>query len=211
MKKSILCFFLILLTAGLAAFSAVKMWKSGENTVPVGLGIAEASDTVKQFCERLDDGDYEAVESMVNQYASLNLTSLPEESATSKLFVCLKDSMSCERLGECVTVGRNASQDISVRYFDMTLAREDVRGFAQTAYDKKLEEAKSNEELYDENGDLLESVAMEIYEEAVDLVIESHDKYMAEKTFTLELIYEDGRWQIVLTEGLVDILLGGTE
>lgn len=211
MKKSILCLFLILLTAGLAAFSAARMWKTGEDTVPVGLGIAEASETVEQFCKKLDDGDYEAVESMVNQYASLNLTSLPEESATRKLFVCLKDSISCERLGECVTVGRSASQDILVRYFDMTMAREDVRGFAQASFDKKLEEARSNEELYDENGGLLESVAMEIYEEAVDSVVESSEKYMSEKTFTLELCYEDGHWQIVLTEGLVDILLGGIE
>jgi len=211
MKKSVLCFLLILLTAGLAAFSAVRMWKTGNDTVPVGLGIAEASDTVKEFCERLDNGDYEGVEDMVNQYTSLNLTSVPEESATRKLFACLKDNLSCERLGECVTVGRTASQEISVTYFDMTLAREDVRGFAQTAFDMKLEEAKSNEELYDENGDLLESVAMEIYEEAVDSVVESSDKYMSQKTFLLELIYEEGHWQIVLTDGLVDVLLGGME
>ena len=61
---------------------------------------------------------------------------------------------------------------------------------------------------YDENGNLLESTAMNIYEEAVRQILVNRDSYTASKTFSLELVYENKHWEVILTDDLADILLG---
>lgn len=209
--KNMLCALAVLLVAGLAAIGTIQMWNCSRENPPVGLGIEDASTVVDSFCQALNDGDYETIDSMIYLYSSVNLASEPEDRTTAKLFDCLKDSLVCRTVGEASVSGRNARQDIEVKYFSINRAANDVKVITQYLYEERMEQAQSNEELYDSTGNLLESVAMEIYDVAIEQVIKTPEKYMVSDRITVELVYENGGWEVVLSEDLVQLLLGAEQ
>lgn len=197
---------LVGILAGRLAFGLVEY---GSNNPPIGLGIADISLTAEAFCEALNNGDYDAIESMIGGYTSLNLSSPPDGEIDRRLYQCLTDSYSSRPAGTGTVRGMTAAQDIEVSYFSLSLASNDVRQLTQQQYDLLLESGRDNDDLYDDNGELLESVAMELYQESIDRIIDESENYIASEVFTLEMIYKDGRWDIQLTGDLVRILLGG--
>ncbi len=195
--------------AAAAVICVSSLCCGAQDRVPVTIGVPEASETADAFCAALSDGDMAAVEEMIFDYADLGLARQPESDGAQALLECLHGSFSCTPEGECRESGIDAEQDIRVTYFSVWQAEEYVRGRAQELYDQRLAAAESNEELYDETGNLLESVAKEIYEQALNEVISEAEKYYVTERTTMELVYSDGSWQIVLTDPMVEILLGG--
>ena len=199
----------LLLTGIMAGCLAFGLVRHGTRNPPVGLGIADISVTAETFCDALNDGDYAAIEGMISGHSSLNLSAPPEDDIDRRLYLCLTDSYSSRPIGSGEVSGMTARQDIEVSYFSLSLASEDVKQLTQQNYDRLLESGVSNDDLYDENGELLESVAMELYEQSIDRIIEDSEHYTATEIFPLEMTYKNGRWDIVLTGDLVRILLGG--
>lgn len=208
-QKKYICIAALILTAVVAACAALGLRGIGMNTPPVGVGTADMSLTAEQFCSALNEGDYQTIEDLINGYSSLNLAAGPESASAQRLHKCLQDSYAGSLSGTGVTEGMTAKQDIEVSYFSLPLALDDVKQFTQQEYDRLLESTTDTGALYDEQGNLQESLAMELYEKAIDRIITDSQRYTVTETVTLELVFDNGRWEILLTDSLTRILLGG--
>lgn len=209
MIKRLLYFMLAGMVSVLAVFCAVRLCIIGQDRVPVGIGVPKAEDTVNAFCEALNYGDLQTVEGLIYGYSSLNLTAQPESGNTEQLLECLRSSYSSEPSGEPINLGTTVMQDVTVEYFSVSLAAEGMKARTEELFNERIDGAERNEELYDEKGDILESVVLELYDQAVGEVIGRYEEYMVSQTVTLELVYENGEWQILLSDQLVNMLLGG--
>ena len=208
-KRKLIYLAALLITGITAALLAFGLVRCGSEHPPIGLGIADISITAERFCDALDSGDYAAIEDMISGYSSLHLEEQPQSATDRRLHQCLVESYDSRPVGSGTVSGMTAQQDIEVSYFSLSLASGDVKLYTREYYDRLLESGQDNDDLYDENGALLESVAMELYEQSIDRIIEERERYTATEVFTLEMTYENGRWDIILTNDLVRILLGG--
>ena len=208
MNKKILCLMALLLTAVMSCMGALLLKSFGEHNSPIGLGIDDPAITAAQFCDALNSGDAKAMESMLKGEPKVVPEFGPEQQIDRDIYDNLLDSISCELDKDGVVEGMNASFDVSVSYFAFSLAAEDIRGCAQQIYEGLLSGTGEIELAFDEEGNILESTAMSIYEEAVRQILVNRDSYTASKTFSLELVYENKHWEIILTDDLADILLG---
>ncbi len=208
-KRKYICIAALLLTAFLAAAGALCLKSLGENTPPAGLGIADMSLTAEKFCSALNSGDLETIDGMINGYSSLNLTAVPDSSASAKLRQCLTDSYDSRLSGSGSSSGMTAEQEIEVSYFSAPLASEDIKQLTQQQYDALLAQTSDTADLYDEEGNLTEERAMALYEESVDRIVADSHRYTVTETITLQMVFENGRWEIVLDDSLVRVLLGG--
>lgn len=207
-KRNKICLAALLLTAFLSAFGAFRLLIYGSQNPPVGIGIEDVALTAEQFCRAVNQADYDSMEALINGYSSLEFevdSSLEVDAALQR---CLADSYSCRQLEAVSTNGMRASQDIEISYFCFSLAEDDIRQYTSDAYDRLLIDGGNNDNLYDENGNLLESLAMDMYHSAVDSIISNRDRYMVTKAMTLEFVYENGRWEVILSDELADALLG---
>jgi len=181
----------------------------GTHTPPVGINVTDMSSTAEIFCTALNDGDYELIEELINGYSSLHLNDTPDEHSSQRLLDCLRDSYHCQLNGIGSTDGMTAQQNIRVSYFSLSLAEDDIKQHTQQLYADLTNKTHSNDKTYDEKGNLLESVALNLYEQAIDKIILEADHYTVTETITMELVFENGRWEIVLNDDLLHLLLGG--
>ena len=208
MKRKIVCILALLLMAVLCFFGAFRLWACGSRALPLGVGVDDISITAGQFRDALNEWDHETIEGMINGYSSVNFDYESDSALENKLHDCLADSFDCDLKGEATVKGMNAWQDIEVSYFAFALAADDIKEHTQKHYDQLLESGQDNDDLYDENGNLLESVAMELYEDAVEYIISDSENYRTSRRFTLEFVYENSRWELKLSDELIDTLLG---
>lgn len=209
MKYRLICAAAACIVAAAAVCGTAILCHAAQDRPAVGIDVPGISDTVEGFCQSLENGDYAALEELIHDYSSLGLTDEPESENAKTLLEYLRGSYQCEPVGDGSTVGMTAEQDISVSYFSVSMAEETVRQRTQELFNQRMEAAQSNEELYDEYGNVLQSVAFEIYDQALTEMLQNADQYMVSQTVTVELVFEDGRWQIVLSQSIIDILLGG--
>lgn len=198
----------LLLTAVMACLCAFQLRSVGEHSSPIGLGIDDPAVTAAEFCDALSKGDAKAVESMLHGSPKVVPEFTSFQQIDSELYDSLMDSISCE-LNENGTVeGMSASFGVNVSYFSVSLAAEDIRLCAQQVHDSMLVGTNETELVYDEAGNLTEASAMSIYEEAVRQILVDRDNYTVRDSFPLELVYENKRWEVILTDDLADVLLG---
>jgi len=208
MNKKNLCLMALLLTAVMSCLGAFLLKSFGDHNLPVGLGIDDPAITAAQFCDALNSGDTQAIESMLKGNPKVVPEFGPEQQIDRELYDNLLDSISCKLDKNGVVEGMNASFDVSVSYFAFSLAVEDIRGCAQQIYDSMMAGTSDTELTYDENGNLLESTAMSIYEEAVRQILVNRESYTISRSVSLELVYENKHWEVILTDDLADIPLG---
>lgn len=208
MKLKLFFAVLTIITANIAIGCAAMLYSHAQSGTAIGIGIESAADTVDLFCDSLENGDFAELENMIYGYSALNLAARPESNSANKLLDCLRSSYHCTPVGEVRTTGMTAEQDIIVEYFSVYDAKEQVRKYAQEIYAQRLEAALSYDELFDENDSLLESVALEIYDEALTQIVENKNSFIVSEQITVELVYAESRWQIVLNDNIINILLG---
>ena len=209
LKFRIIYAILAVAVAVAALCGALTLTSVAQNGSPVAIGVEGISGTVEAFCSALEEGDYASLEKLVYGYSSLGLTNEPSSDSAQILLRCLRDSYSCIAVGDGQMEGMTARQTVRVDYFSVALAEENVRKRAQELYDERLEDAQVNEDLYDENGDLKESIALDIYEKTLKEIAANPEEFIVSEEITLELVYSEGCWRIVLNDRLVDVLLGG--
>jgi len=208
MNKKLLCLSALLLTAVMACLGAFQLKSFGDLHSPIGLGIDDPVLTAEQFCDALDSGDATTVESMLNGAPEVIPEFDPDQQVDKELYDNLMDSIRCKLDRDGTVEGMNACFEVDVTYFSVSLAAEDIRVCAQHIYDDMLSGGSDGEQVYDEHGNILESYAMKIYEQAVQQVLSDRDSYTVSKSFPLELVYSNKRWEVILNDELADVMLG---
>lgn len=165
--------------------------------------------TVTAFFDALCAGNYDAAYEHLRDYADLGLAVPPSTPAGQKLYEALHRSFAYELEGDCVTDKLDAKQSVRMRYLNLPAMEGDVE--AETK--RQIEEivnARTTSEVYDENKHYRPEVTQEAYLAALDAVLAHAEDYYTQESFSLDLTYTDGRWQLLTSPALLRALNGGT-
>lgn len=204
----LLSVFLCFLISIFVAFALID--RGASPPVPIG-ELADPELAVTGFFDAVVSGDYAVAEGYVANYTGLELAKEPESEISKRLYSIIRGSYSYSlgmENGGCVVSGLSAEQIVVVNYFSAKLASERIRVRTEELYENKMRKVSNNDEIYDENGKLRESIAMELFNQATDEVISNPDDFLTSATITVELVYKNGEWKINLSDEMVSVLLG---
>ncbi len=164
---------------------------------------------VSAFFDALCAGDYDAAYDQLRDYADLGLAVPPSTPAGQKVYEALHKSFSYKLEGDCAADKLDAKQSVRMTYLNLPAMEGDVE--AETK--RQIEEivnARTTSEVYDENKRYRPEVTEEAYLAALDTVLAHAEDYYTQESFTLDLTYTDGRWQLLTSPALLRALNGGT-
>ena len=164
---------------------------------------------VRAFFDAHCAGDYDTAYDQLRDYADLGLAVPPSTPAGQKVYEALHKSFSYELEGDCVTDKLDAKQSVRMTYLNLPAMEGEVE--AETKHQiEEIVNARTTSEVYDENKRYRPEVTEEAYLAALDTVLAHAEDYYTQESFTLDLTYTDGRWQLLTSPALLRALNGGT-
>lgn len=165
--------------------------------------------TVSEFFEAIDSGNYSAAYSHMKGFSSLGLENAPADEIGSAAYEALQASYAFELFGEPVVDKLTAYQQVQVTYLDLASIQGDVEALT-AANLNEIVQTRPKAQVYDENDKYLPEVTQEAYSKAVYTALDAPKKYYVTTGVMLELEYSDGRWLIIPGDSLLRALVGGS-
>lgn len=162
----------------------------------------------ESFFSAIVSGDYDSAYARLGDYADLGLENVPENETDALLYDRLRQSYAYELVGECVTDGLTAKQQVSFHSFRIA----DIGPEVEEKTAENIEQFVSThlrQDIYDENDNYLPSVVTDAYAAAVRSVLDHAEDYTAANTFTVTLEFSGGEWRVITNPELLKALLGG--
>ena len=172
-------------------------------------GTGDPQETVSAFFDALHKADYETVNGILGNCTLVNTDMSQQSEVNRKLFSALSDSISSRFAGDCRVDGLNAVQTVQVTYFDISSSAAQLNTLTKEQLDLMLSEVDNASELYDENGEYRHDVVMQVFEQAVVIMLENVNDYYVTREFDINLFYEDDNWYIEPSEDILGCMIGG--
>lgn len=200
----------ILITAVIIAAVAVSVLNIVNSDEPARAlcAVPNGQTSVTAFFDFIIDGDYQQAQKYLYNCTSLGFENEPDSEVGKKILSAVRESYDYSIAGDFSSDGQYATQKVRFTYFSVADAKDTISEYTQEFYKQKIESATVNSELYDENNNLREDVALDLFEMAADRVISEKDNYLRTIELDLELYYHDGEWKIVLSDDLASALMG---
>ena len=196
---------LAIIFAGLAMLGCVVAARMGTlYSKPKG----EPSEPVNSFFTALCAGNYAEAYSYLSDYESLGLENPPDSEESRMLYNALKSSYDYSFRSDAVRDRLHAVQSVAFRHLNLDAVKKDASGRI-TLLLKEIVESRSRSQVYDDNGDYLESVTDEVYRKALTEALNNASKYYTSAELEINVDYTDGRWMMSTSPELISALLGG--
>ena len=124
------------------------------------------------------------------------------------IWEALCESMSYELVGECYATEAGLAQNLTVSYMDVTSVTSVLKARSEALLEKRVEEAKDPDEVYDENLQYREDVVMEVLYDAAKAAL-AEDAATTTVELTVNMVYQNETWWIVADTALLDAISGG--
>lgn len=196
---------LALLLAGAAMVLCLVGVKMGTVVAKPG---GEPAETVSSFFAALCAGRYEEAYSYLDNYETLGLENSPADEESRMLYDALRKSYDYSLKGSCVVDRLNASQSVSFRFLNLSLIKKDAADRIDGML-MEIAESRPRSQVYDSEGNYLQSVTDEVYRKAITEALKNSAGYYTSVEIGTELAYRDGRWVMSLPAGLMTALAGG--
>ncbi len=172
---------------------------------------AEApSDAVEGFFEALVDGDYDKLNESITGVSEFDFDCSSEDANAVLACNALKASYKFELEGESSISGLDAAQNVRFRYLDLNALKKDLNTEAKEILTEKEAGEKNRRDLYDEDNELIDSVAEEIFNEAFGRLLENAESYYKEEILSVKARNVRGHWLTVPDSALIKAISGGT-
>lgn len=177
----------------------------GINSTPKVLVDSEAlAASAEEVLECARSGDYDALSQLL--YGTPDLGACPEkaENAESMIWYAFLDSIDYQVSQECYASGSGVALDIRIRCLDISAVTASLQAIAPELL---LQTAQQEEDIYDEQNNYRESFISEVLCAATAQVL-AEEPQLLDRELTLTFTQSDGRWQVVPTESLLQLLSG---
>jgi len=174
-----------------------------------GRAAEDPSTAVSGFFEALIAGDYDKLNESVTGVSEFKLDCSSEEMNAVLAYNALKASYEFELEGESSVSGTDAVQNVRFRYLDMNALKKDLNAEAKEVLAEREAEEKNRRDLYDENNELIDSVAEEIFNEAFSRLLENADNYYKEEIIPVKAKIVRGHWLTAPDRRLIKAVSGG--
>lgn len=188
---------------------APKTGRSAEGAaVDSAREAAEAQKAVKSFFDALLDGDDARACEKLAGVSSLGLDSAPERADAALLYAALRQSWDYKLHGDCQVNANSATQQAVFTTLDLARLSEDVKAETQLRVEALARELDASE-IYDEDGNYLDSFTARAYDEALGSVLAHADDYLTAAGLNLRLVRNGSSWLIEPDAALYAALSGG--
>jgi len=205
MMRKIFAAFFALLAIGAGALG-IYLAMTNMNAAPTLLEAPEAArQRAISLMDNLREGNYPAAATMLYGQPELGLDRKPEDPVGLAFYECYQESLDYQLLGDCYATDSGVALDVQVATLDIDAMMPQLRLKSQEMLEKRVAEAADTSEVYDENGEYLESFVMDAFHAAVWELLEKGSKTRTVE-LTLECVYDNGQWWIVPAEKLLEIM-----
>ena len=207
MRKGLRLFWLIL-SVFCAAAAALACVYAGLFGPVFNRPAGDPQQTVTQFFDSLESGDYTAAYACLSDYETLGLEQEPETAEARQIYDALKQSYSYLLKGDCVINGKSAAQKVRFRALNIQRTEAAIASRVNGILEAKIAELPPAE-IYDAEGGYLASLTDAVYQEALEEALKNTDSLAMETELEIALRYEQGEWRIVTDRALLNALVGG--
>ena len=151
----------------------------------------EAQAQVAAAMDAICQGDYAAAEPYLLGQSKLGADREPADAAAALIWDAFLDSLSYQLTGACYATDTGVAQDVTLTYLDISSVT-----------------ATHTSQLYDESGNFLQEVVLQVLNTAVTEALQE-DAQRTTCTFTLQLVNRNGQWYIVPNSDFISAISGG--
>lgn len=153
-------------------------------------------------------GDFDTVSQSILGAPELGLDKPVADTVGELLWDAYLESMHYELAGECYATEDGIAQDIVFTSLELDSVTSNWHRRSNDLLEQLVREAKDTTEIYDENNEYREDFVMDVLYDAAVAALEE-DARLITQELTIQLQYQDGRWQVVSEKALLDALFGG--
>ena len=181
---------------------------SQRSGTPLLLGSTEkAEDCARNLMERVCNGDYTGASQYLYGTPSLGSDSQRENAASELIWQAFLSSRKSQPAGDCYADEKGLAQDYILSGLDIPDLLARLKETAPGVLKTRVDAAESFVEVYDDNWQYREEFTKSVLEEAARQV--TGEATPAQRTITLRLTFEDGRWWVVPDTRLLTAISGG--
>lgn len=192
-----------------AAGAAIFLSLTSLNAEPVLTSNPdEAEARVQEFMEAVCAADYQKVSACISGNPSLGMERDAADEVGVLLWNAYTDSLSYTVVGECYATDDGLAQQVQLTGMDITSVTAVLKDRSQAMLEQRVQEAEDATDIYDENNEYREDFVMGVLYDAASAALKSDAKEMTME-FTLNLVYQDDQWMIVVDNAVLDAISGG--
>ena len=165
-----------------------------------------AARCAEALMDRLCRGDYAGASACCLGNPALDPA--PRTETEKQLWQAFSDSLEYTLVGSSYATAQGVAQDVTFRSLLLPSVTRNLRQRAETLLERRVAEAKTMAEVYEENLSYREDFLQAVLNDAVKEAIEE-DGCSLEQTLTLQLTCDRGRWQVMPDAALLNAVCGG--
>jgi hypothetical protein len=195
---------LVLLSLGIGCTGA---WLALTNlgAEPVLLEVPqEAKVQAMDLLDALCRADYTAVSRCLHGQPDLGMDRQPANDVGRMFFEAYAQSLRYELVRDCYATSEGVALDVCITALDVNAALLQLRQQAQELLQQRVAEAEDVSQVYDESGEYLESLVEAVLRASASQVLQEGSTVRTQ--LTLECVFRDGKWWILPSDALLDII-----
>ena len=169
----------------------------------------EAKQTVRNLLEAARTGDFSGAAACMVPGTDLGEAREPETQVGKLLFQAFQASFTYKIMGDCYASDAGVSLDVTVSYLDFDSVISSLGDRASRLLSRRIGQAESMEEIYDDNNEYREDLIGEVLNQAMAQALEEDARQVTE-SITVRLAFEAERWRVVPDGDVLRVISGGT-
>ena len=204
MVRKIIGALFVLLALGLGA-AGTQLALTNLEADPILLEVPEeARAQALNLLDAMCSGDYAAVSQRLYGQPDLGMNRKPADDVGELFFDAYAKSLRYELIRDCYATADGVALDVRITALDIGAVLPLLRQQAQDLLEQRVEEAEDVSQVYNENGEYLESLVEEVLRTSAAQVLQRGSDVSTE--LTLECVFKDGQWWILPEDTLLDII-----
>lgn len=205
--RTLACVFAVL--ALVTAVGGVCFIFANRNAQPVLVTPSQgALDTAQRLMDAVSAGDYATAGSLMLGCPDMGVDRNADSPVGRLVWKAYQDSVTFAPVGECFATEQGIGQRYTVRYLDMAAVTANLRVYSEALLELRVQQAKDVSEVYNANNEYREDVVMDVLCDAAEKALK-RDAAFVETTFTVNLVYRDGKWLAIPDGELMKAITGG--
>ena len=199
---------LFFLLALVAAYQTIRMVRHAEDAK---LQVDDAAPTARleAFFDALEARDYPAAYACLSNYGSLGLENTPDDPIAALLWEAEQDNWAFEVLPGHEMNGAELMKRVRITALDTAALTAPIGEKVQEKLAAVVENATTNEEVYDEDGNYRTELLEAALREAAAEAFADAAAHTVTREITVRLSYADGEWLIAADNQLLSALTSG--
>lgn len=173
--------------------------------------VQPSQDAVRQaenFMEAVCRGNFVQAQTMLHGQPDLGADRMPSGTVGQMVWNAYVESLDYELVGPLCVTENGLVQNVKIISLELSTATEEVGERARGLLNGAIESAEDVSELYDGRNNYREDLVTELLDQAAREALEEDVRY-GYQVIPLQLVFEDGCWQVVADQKLLDAISGG--